>query len=56
MATTEENMNNRERAGVLALLTVAFVILNFTIEDAGTIFLILAVAAGFGAGYFFRRS
>jgi len=49
-------MNNRAVAVVLALLTILFVVLNFTVEDAGTIFLILAVAAGFGAGYYFRRS
>jgi len=48
-------VNNRAIALVLALLTVLFVVLNFTVEDAGTIFLILAVAAGFGAGYYFRR-
>lgn len=49
-------VNNRPLAVVLALLTVAFVTLNFTVEDAGTIFLILAVAAGFGAVYYFRKS
>jgi hypothetical protein len=48
-------MNDQVLAVVLALLTVLFVVLNFTIEDAGTIFLFLAVAAGFGAGYYFRR-
>lgn len=49
-------MNNRTIAVVLALLVVVFVVLNFTVEGAGTIFLILAVAAGFGAAYYFRRS
>jgi len=49
-------MNNRVRAVALVLLTVALVVLNFTVEGAGTIFLLLAVAAGFGAAYFFRRS
>jgi len=49
-------VNNRVIAVVLVLLTVAFVVLNFTVEDAGTVFLLLAVAAGFGAGYYFRRS
>jgi hypothetical protein len=49
-------VNKRPLAVVLALLTVAFVTLNFTVEDAGTIFLILAVAAGFGAVYYFRKS
>ena len=49
-------MNNRAVAVVLALLTISFVVLNFTVEGAGTIFLILAVAAGFGAAYYFRRS
>jgi hypothetical protein len=50
------SMNNRVLALALVLLTVAFVVLNFTVEGAGTIFLLLAVAAGFGAAYFFRRS
>ena len=50
------SMNNRVLAAALVLLTVAFVVLNFTVEGAGTIFLLLAVAAGFGAAYFFRRS
>ncbi|MDH3731377.1 MAG: hypothetical protein OES13_09705 [Acidimicrobiia bacterium] len=49
-------MNNRAVAVVLALLTILFVVLNFTVEDVGTIFVILAVAAGLGAGYYFRRS
>lgn len=48
-------MNNRAVAVVLTLLTVLFVVLNFTVDDAGTIFLILAVASGIGAVYFFRR-
>lgn len=48
-------VSNRVLAVVLAVLAVAFVVLNFTIEGAGTIFLILAVAAGFGAFYYFRR-
>jgi hypothetical protein len=48
-------VSNRVLAVVLAVLAVAFVVLNFTIEGAGTIFLILAVAAGFGAIYYFRR-
>ncbi len=50
------SMNNRVLALALVLLTVAFVVLNFTVEGAGTIFLLLAVAAGLGAAYFFRRS
>jgi hypothetical protein len=49
-------MKNRILAGLLALLTIVFVVLNFTVDDAGTIFLILAVAAGFGAVYYFRRT
>lgn len=49
-------MNNRALALVLGLLTVLFIALNFTVEDAGTIFLILAVATGIGAGYYFRGS
>ena len=50
------SVNSRILAVVLALLTVAFVVLNFTVEGAGTVFLLLAVAAGFGAAYYFRRS
>jgi hypothetical protein len=50
------SMNNRALAIGLALLTILFVVLNFAVEDAGTIFLIFAVAAGFGSGYYFRRS
>ena len=49
-------MNKRTIALVLALLTVVFVVLNFTIEDAGTNFLVLAVATGIGAGYYFGKS
>ena len=49
-------VNNRVLAVVLALLMVAFVVLNFTVEGAGTIFLLLAVGAGLGAAYYFRRS
>ena len=39
-------------AAVLALL---FVVLNFAVEGAGTLFLILAVIAGVAAGYFLTR-
>ena len=49
-------MSNRSLAVILALLTAVLVVLNFTVEGAGTLFLILAVGAGFGAGYYFRRS
>ena len=49
-------MNTRTLASILALLTVAFVILNFTVDGAGTIFLILAVGAGLGSGHFFRMA
>lgn len=49
------SMNNRALAVVLGLLTILFVVLNFTVEGAGTIFLILAAGAGLGAWYFFRR-
>lgn len=41
-------MNNRALAIVLAVLAVVFLVLNFTL-DAGTIFLILAIAAAIGA-------
>lgn len=49
-------MSYRTLAVLLALLTVAFIVLNFTVEGAGTIFLILAVAAGFASAYFFRKT
>lgn len=49
-------MNNRTVAFALALLAVVFVVLNFTVQDAGTIFLILAVGAGVGAGYYFGKT
>lgn len=48
-------MNNRAVAVILGLLTILFVVLNFRIEGAGTIFLILAVVAGIGAVIYFRR-
>lgn len=38
------------------MLTIVFVVLNFTVEGAGTIFLILAVVSGLGAAYVFRSS
>ncbi|MFP3712691.1 hypothetical protein [Puerhibacterium sp. TATVAM-FAB25] len=40
-------MKNRPLAILLAVLAVVFLVLNFTV-DAGTIFLILAVAAALG--------
>jgi len=39
-----------------AILTVVFVVLNFTVEDAGTLFLILAVASGIATVYLASRS
>jgi hypothetical protein len=48
-------MSSRRLAAVLALLTVVFIVLNFTVQDAGTIFLILAVVAGIGAGYYYGK-
>lgn len=49
-------MNTRTLASILALLTVVFVVLNFTVGGAGTIFLILAVATGLGSAHLFRTS
>ena len=43
-------MNNRFLAGLLAGLVVVFLVLNFTVDNAGTLFLLLAVAAGVGCG------
>jgi membrane protein implicated in regulation of membrane protease activity len=48
-------MNSRTLGLSAALLAVLFVILNFTVEGAGTLFLILAVVAGVAAGYFLSR-
>jgi hypothetical protein len=45
-------MNSRTFGLGAALLAVLFVILNFVVADAGTLFLILAVLAGVAAGYF----
>jgi hypothetical protein len=50
------SMNKRTLAVILALLTVALVVLNFTVEGAGTLFVILAVASGIGAVYYYRSS
>lgn len=47
-------MNYRALAVVLAVLAVVFLVLNFT-TDAGTIFLILAVAAAVGSVVLFAR-
>ncbi len=49
-------MNNRALAVGAAVLAVVFVVLNFTVVDAGTLFLILAVAAAVASAYFFTRS
>jgi len=48
-------MSNRSVAIILAVLTAIFIVLNFTV-DAGTIFLILAVVTGIGAGYYFGKA
>ena len=48
-------MNTRTLALVLAVLAVVFIVLNFTVEGAGTLLLILAVAAAIGAAYLFMR-
>ena len=44
-------MKNRLLAGVLAVLAAVFLFLNLTIDGAGTLFLILAVAAAVGCGF-----
>ena len=48
-------MNSRMLGLGAALLAVLFVILNFVVDDAGTLFLILAVVAAAAAGYFLTR-
>lgn len=42
-------------AGLAGALALLFLVLNFVVEDAGTIFLILAVLAGVVAAYLFSR-
>ena len=43
-------MNDRVLAALMGVLTVIFLVLNFLIDDAGTLFLILAVASALAAG------
>ncbi|HEX2053383.1 MAG TPA: hypothetical protein VHJ78_06635 [Actinomycetota bacterium] len=47
-------MNDRVLALLLAALTVVFLVLNFT-REAGTVFLLLALASGLAAAYFAAR-
>ena len=49
-------MNDRVLAALMGVLTVIFLVLNFLIDDAGTLFLILAVASALAAAYFVRPS
>ena len=49
-------MDKRLIAAVLVLLAVVFLVLNFTLDDAGTLLLLLAVACGIGAAYLFTTS
>ena len=49
-------MSTRNLAMVAAALAVLFLVLNFTVEGAGTLFLILGVLALIAAGYLFSRS
>lgn len=46
-------MDKRVVAALLAALAVVFLVLNFTVDDAGTLFLLLAVACGLGAAFLF---
>lgn len=48
-------MDNLKLALVFAAQTAFFVFFNFTLEDVGTIFLILAVLNGLLAVYFYRK-
>ncbi len=49
-------MDKRLVAAALAVLAVVLLVLNFTLDDAGTLFLLLAVACGVGAAYLFTTS
>ena len=46
-------MDKRLIAALLAALAVVLLVLNFTMDDAGTVFLLLAVACGLGAAFLF---
>lgn len=46
-------MDKRLAAALLASLAVVFLVLNFTMDNAGTLFLLLAVACGLGAAFLF---
>jgi Flp pilus assembly protein TadB len=48
-------MNNRNLAMLAALAAVVFVVLNFTVENVGTLFLILAVISGLVAVYLYSK-
>lgn len=48
-------MDNKKLAIIFAVQTAIFVFLNFNLEDAGTIFLILAVINGLLAAYYFKN-
>ena len=47
-------MSNKTIALIFAVQTVLFIYLNFELDDAGTIFLILAIDDGFLAYQFYR--
>ncbi len=49
-------MNNTKLAQIFGGHVAIFIFLNFTLEDAGTIFLILAVIDGFFAYHFYSNS
>jgi hypothetical protein len=49
-------MDKRLMAAALAVLAVVLLVLNFTLDDAGTLFLLLAVACAAGAAYLFTTS
>ena len=49
-------MNNKSLALVAGILTVLFVVLNFTVENMGTLFLVLAVLSGLATVYFATKS
>jgi hypothetical protein len=51
-----EIMNNHNLAILAAVATVLFIVLNFTVENAGTLFIILAVVSGLASAYLFSKS
>lgn len=53
MLRTLGAMDKRLSAAVLAALAAVLLVLNVVVDDAGTLFLLLAVACGLSAAFLF---